>query len=124
MSNLRDSIAQYLALRRSLGFLMEKAENVLKNFSSFAKKEEKTFITTELVLRWLDQQSTVSAATRSARLSMVRCFAIWRRASDPRTAIIPKRLLCCRYQRKTHPFFLCRLWHREMGLLLSAATWA
>jgi len=51
MSKLHDSVAKYLALRRSLGFLMNAAEYVLKRFVAFASNEGAHLITNDLVTR-------------------------------------------------------------------------
>ena len=103
MSHLQAAVEQYLALRRSLGFELREAEATLNAFVAFAQAEGASFITTNLVLRWTQQPSKIQSATWAARVSMVRCFATWRSATDPRTEIPPERLVPCRYVR-TPPY--------------------
>lgn len=100
MNKFHDSVAEYLALRRSLGFKMSGPEYILRQFAAFACSEEAPFITNELVTRWLEYQSTVTPATRSARLSTVRRFTIWQRGIDPRTEVPPEQMFYSRYERK------------------------
>jgi len=103
MTDLRAAVEQYLALRRSLGFELREVGTTLKKFVTFAHNEGASFITTDLVLRWTRQPSKIQPATRAARVSMIRRFAVWRSATDPRTEIPPEGLVPCRYVR-TPPY--------------------
>ena len=101
MSNLRKSMAQYLAIRRSLGFALREAGHILDKFVSFAERDGATHITTELVLRWVDEPiSKASLDTKAHWVSMIRCFAKWLAASDPLTQIPPHGLIPGRFRRK------------------------
>ena len=103
MSDLRESIEEYLAIRRSLGFILTKPARDLRDFVAFMEGESAPFITTQLALRWVQQPTGVQPATRAARLATVRRFAAWRSATDLRTEIPPQGLLSHRYRRK-HPY--------------------
>jgi integrase len=94
-----DSVAEYVALRRKLGFKLRRASLELPRFAAFLEGEGAPHITTTLALRWALEDPDSSAVTRSDRLGMVRRFAAWRRASDPDTEIPPSGLLPRRYQR-------------------------
>ena len=65
----------------------------------FVENEGASLITIRLALRWAQQNPKASTVIHSDRLGMVRRFAAWRSAEDPRTEIPPSRLLPRRYQR-------------------------
>lgn len=73
----------------------------LRQFIDFLKEQGATFITTEWALRWAMQPRGVQRATWARRLSMVRRFAVWLQAIDPRTEVPPVQLL--RGQRRRNP---------------------
>lgn len=99
MSELRDALDEYLCLRRSLGFQLHQPEATLRNFVAFAESEGSSYINLALALRW-SEQSKAQPATKAERFAMVRRFALWRSASDPRTEVPPDGLLPQRYRRK------------------------
>ena len=51
MNTLRQSIAEYLALRRSLGFKMNEAARTLPDFATFMERRRAAYITQALALR-------------------------------------------------------------------------
>src|SRR5439155_1764149 len=73
---------------------------LLRNFVAFLQAEGASHITRELALRWATQPAKDQPATWAGRLGMVRRFAIWHSAIDPRTEIPPVGLLPHRYRRK------------------------
>src|SRR5271157_6488593 len=93
MTTLRDAVGEYLKLRRSLGFKLHETGKLLPAFVKFLKKHRSSFITTRLALVWAQQPSTVQPAEWAHRLSVVRTFARFRSATDPRTQIPPPGLL-------------------------------
>ena len=103
MSELRESIEEYLAVRRGLGFKLTDVGRRLHNFVDFAQGEGASYITTELALRWAQSSTQVQPATQAARVASVRRFAAWRSATDPRTEVPPEGLLPHRY-RRTRPY--------------------
>ena len=103
MSALRESLEEYLAIRRSLGFKLTNLARHLHNFVAYADAENASYITTELALRWAQLPTRVQPATRAARLAFVRRFAAWRSATDPRTQVPPEGLLPHRFHR-TPPY--------------------
>ena len=100
MSALQESLEEYLAIRRSLGFKLTDLARHLHNFVDYAEDENASYITTELALRWAQLPTRVQPATRAARLAFVRRFAAWRSATDRRTQVPPEGLLPHRYRRK------------------------
>lgn len=99
MTPLATALADYLVLRRSLGFKLRQTARELPRFVQFVENRGATAITTELALQWAQEDPTASSVTHADRLAMVRRFAAWRSATDPRTEIPPPRLLTRRYQR-------------------------
>jgi integrase len=100
MSRLEQALNEYLAIRRALGFELREVAGCLRNFVAFLKTEGASHITTELALRWATQPAKAQPSTWNWRLGMVRRFAAWRSAAEPRTEIPPAGLLPHRYQRK------------------------
>jgi integrase/recombinase XerD len=100
MSKLREACREYLQLRRNLGCTLRGADSILRSFVDFAEREEASSITTDLALRWAQQPSHVQPVTWGSRLGIVRRFALWLSASDPRTEVPPAGLLPYRYARK------------------------
>ena len=117
MSELREAMEQYLDLRRKLGSQLRGADGVLRSFLAFAESQEASYITTDLALRWARQPAHVQPATWASRLRVVRRFAVWRSATDPRTEVPPESLLPYRYDRK-RPYIFS---DEEIGRIIHAA---
>jgi site-specific recombinase XerD len=100
MGELKEAVKEYLSLRRALGFELCRPGRLLHKFALFAEQQDASFITTELALRWAIQPKGVQPFTWAERLGVVRRFAQYRIASDPRTEIPSQELLPYRYQRK------------------------
>ena len=100
MNNLQAVLGEYLNIRRALGFKLRDEGTVLPQFLLFLDKKDASFITTDLALRWATQPENVLPAHWARRLSMVRVFARFHSAVDPRTEIPPQDLLPFRYRRK------------------------
>lgn len=103
MSELRQALEEYIAVRRSLGFALRLPARLLRNFVSFVEANHSTYITTALAVRWAKQPRDAQPATWASRLGMVRRFASWRRVTDPRTQLLPQGLMPYRYDR-TPPY--------------------
>jgi site-specific recombinase XerD len=100
MSHLSDALMQYLAIRRTLGRVDRLVSRLLRHFVAFVDAAGSAFITTELVRRWALQPAGARPSTWAGRLLSARRFAIWQRASDPRTEVPPADLVGQRYRRK------------------------
>ena len=100
MSPLEQALTDYLSIRRSLGFRLREPGTCLRNFVAFLQTEGASYITRELALRWATQPVNAQPSTWAWRLGMVRRFALWHSASEPRTEIPPVGLLPHRYRRK------------------------
>lgn len=100
MNDLRTAVEEYLAVRRKLGFKLYQPGILLHNFVLFAEQEGASFITTELALRWATQPKDAQPVWHAIRLGVIRRFAKYRSAVDPRTEIPPQKLLSASYHRK------------------------
>jgi integrase/recombinase XerD len=100
MTKLKKALEEYLAVRRALGFKLHLSGRLLHRFVEFAEKERASFITTKLALEWATQPKDAQPAQWANRLSMVRNFAKYHSAIDPRTEIPSKELLPYHYHRK------------------------
>jgi len=118
MSPLRNALDEYLALRRSLGFRLRLSGRLLERFVEFADSQSAEFITCELALQWATAPADVQVAQWANRLGMVRRFARYHRATEPRTEVPPADLLPYRYHRQP-PYIYS---DAEVRSLLRAAT--
>jgi integrase len=89
MSPLQQTVEDYLALRRSLGYKLETDGRRLFNFAAFLDREDSPVITTRLALAWATRPAGISAQTAARRLAIVRRFAEFVCTLDPRTEVPP-----------------------------------
>lgn len=87
---LRGLLADYLAVRRALGFKLTRDGLLLNQFVTFLEQAGAQRITSELALHWVSAPNRASASWLNMRLSVVRGFARWLQALDPATEI-PER---------------------------------
>ena len=87
MNSLRQSIEEYLVMRRSLGFKLRQAGTMLLDFATFMERRRASYITPALALAWAQRPAHAQPAHWAGRLCHVRQFARYRSASDPRTQI-------------------------------------
>jgi integrase len=100
---LRAALADYLQLRRALGFKLEKLDRLLSGFVAFAEAEGASHITTGVAVAWATQPAGADPSWHATRLSAVRLFARHLQAMDPRTEIPPAGLLPGR-SRRAEPY--------------------
>ena len=100
MSTLSTAVQDYLSLRRRLGFKLREEGTLLPDFVAFLERQGASHITTELALQWALQPAGTLPAHWATRLRMVRLFATYWSATDPRTEVPPPGLLPYRYHRK------------------------
>jgi integrase len=92
MTALHDAAADYLTIRRALGYKLVEHERQLNDFASFLEQTGASTITTELALRWASR-TRGTEGWKAARLSIVRGFARYLRTIDPATEIPPTGIL-------------------------------
>ena len=103
MSRIRNAAKQYLDEKSALGFKTYKHALYLSQFIGFLEERHATFITKKLSLQWATSPPNCSQGYWAARLSVIRQFAQYYSAIDPRTEIPPQGLLPYKYQR-TMPY--------------------
>jgi len=101
VSGLRGAVADYLTVRRTLGFKLAGAGLLLEQFVAFADAAGTDTITTQLAVQWATLPAGGSSAWHAQRLSVVRCFARWVQAYDPAVEVPPVDLLPARTGRAT-----------------------
>ena len=95
MNELDQALDSYLAVRRALGFKLDKAERLLRKFVEHAQGLQSSFVTTAMALDWVNQSNKLSPAARADHLSVVRGFAWHLHASNPRHEVPPANLIPC-----------------------------
>jgi integrase len=100
MKELRTALRDYLKVRRMFGFKLRIAGSLLQKFVSYAEREGASCITRELAVKWATQPKNCQPCQWANRLSMVRTFACYVSALDPRTEIPREGLLPHRFHRK------------------------
>ena len=98
MSVLHQCVEDYLSVRRSLGFKLERAAHLLPDFIGFVEREGATTVTTQLAVTWA-AKTKGGMNWRADRLDVVRGFARYLQAIDPNTEVPPKGLLPRRSRR-------------------------
>ncbi|MDR3096131.1 MAG: tyrosine-type recombinase/integrase [Paraburkholderia sp.] len=99
MNSLRTALDEYLAVRRALGHKLILSGRLLRRFVDFAEHAHANYITTELALKWATQPAHAQPSQWANRLGMVRRFARYCHAQDPRTVVPPPDLLPHPYRR-------------------------
>jgi len=99
MTALRSAVQEYLTVRRGLGYQLRDTGRLLLKFVTFMEQRRASVVTMPLALAWAQHSLTVQTADWARRLSIVRIFARYRHATDPRTEIPPDGLLPYRPQR-------------------------
>jgi integrase/recombinase XerD len=117
MKTLHQTLADYLAMRRNLGYKLRGDGVQLTNFVLSMQRRKTSHITTRLALEWAMKTPGRQA---SKRLTMVREFAKYAAAFDGRTEVPAKNLLFSKTVRP-RPYLYS---HEEIQRLLEAAwTW-
>lgn len=97
---------RYLAHRRKMGFALAIEGELLLDFARFADRvAQRSALTTSLVLRWATGPQTANRTYHAVRYAIVRGFARYCAALDPRTEIPPPRLLGSVCQRRAPHIF-------------------
>ena len=118
MTTLRDAMDAYMRMRRDLGFKLVQTERWLQAFVAFMDVRQATVITTELALEWAMLPVHAQPACWAKRLMVVRLFARYHHASEPRTEVPPAGLVPY-HPRRAKPYLYAA---EEIEHLLSAAA--
>jgi integrase len=117
VTRLALAAAEYLALRRALGFKLYHETWWLPDFVAFLHSQASSTITTELALRWAQQPPDAHANWWASRLGAIRRFARHYHAYDPRTQVPAPDLLPYRILRQTPHIYT----DEEISALLQGA---
>ena len=101
MSQLSSHAADYLELRRALGFKLAKEGRLLPDFAAFTEAAGAGTVTVDLAVRWAAKPDGTSPVWAAQRLSMVRGFARYLQTMDPDAQVPPADLLPARTRRVT-----------------------
>ena len=117
MKPLRDAVAEYIALRRRLGYKLRDMATGLTDFAGFLEQHAAPFITSALAVAWAMQAVDHQPSDWAQRLGFVRVFAHHWSATDPRTEIPPAGLLPFR-PRRARPYLyttrkFANYWRRQ-----------
>lgn len=104
MSILHEALGEYLRLRRTLGYKLEREGLLLPQFVSFLEQNGAASITTSLAMRWAMAPAEASPRWWAARLGQVRVFAKYMAARDPHTEIPAPELLPAIRSRRLVPY--------------------
>ena len=118
MTPLRDAVSDYLTLRRSLGYRLDRHELLLGDFVAFMERAGADRVTSELAVRWARLPQDAKPHWWARRLGVVRGFARYLATIDPTTEVPPKDLLPARAQRLA-PYIYSP---EEIRALMDAAT--
>lgn len=93
MMSLRTALADYLDLRRSLGFSLNRDAKLLAQFITYLQDRGAGTVTTADALSWASLPATGSPSWLAFRMSVVRSFAAYLHTLDPRVEVPPPGLL-------------------------------
>lgn len=82
-AELRGQVADYLAVRRALGYRLERPEKLLGQFLDYLDQIGESRITVAAALDWARQPVGADSSWWAYRLSVVRGFAGWVHTLDP-----------------------------------------
>jgi integrase len=118
MNKLYKAVTDYITMRRQLGYKLINEASVLKRFTAFMAQQNKSTVKTKLVLEFV-AQGIYSNGSRwpTTILGIIRRFAVYLHAMDPKTEIPPTHLLPSNYSRRTPYIFS----ENEIIRLLDAA---
>lgn len=101
MSALSAALEDYLALRRSMGFKLERAGKLLAQFVCYCETAGAKTVTIELALGWATLPAGADPSWSAQRLQVVRAFAKHLALTDERTQVPPADLLQAASHRAT-----------------------
>ena len=101
MTSLRQALADYLAMRRAMGYRLARAEKLLGQFLTYLEERRETRLRTRTALAWATLPPGNPSGWWASRLAVVRGFATYLHTVDPITEIPPTDLLRAHARRAT-----------------------
>ena len=117
MTGLRGQVRGYLALRRAMGFKMEKYGPLLDSLAGYLEDAGLATVTAQAAAEWAMLPQGVHPHRWKQRLDAARGFARYLAASDPAAEVPPHGLLAARPNRHQPYIFT----GQEIAALLTAA---
>lgn len=114
---LRQAAADYLEVRRALGFKLRGHDRLLDEFIDHLERTGAATIAVNDAVRWATARAGVSPVRWGQRLSVVRGFALHLRCADPTVEVPPNDLLGHRRSPSTPYLFS----DADIGDLIDAA---
>jgi integrase/recombinase XerD len=99
MSDLRGAVADYLAIRRALGFQLRGYDRLLGDLVDHLGRSGALTLTTELAVAWATKPAGAQPFRWKTRLSVTRGFARYLQTIDPAAQVPPSNLLAYRRAR-------------------------
>src|SRR3954452_9011671 len=115
---LRDALADYLALRRALGYRLARPEKLLNQFLSHVETAHHDVVTAQDALEWAQLPAHGASSWWGYRLSTVRGFAIYLHALDPAHEV-PAAELVPQRSRRALPYLYS---DADVAALMAAAS--
>lgn len=117
MSTLANQVEEYLALRRSLGFKLEREQQLLGQFVAYLESVGVEHLRSELAIAWAKLPSEASPNEWARRLGIVRRFALYLRTIEETTEVPPSGVFPTS-RRRPAPYLFSE---REVEAVLEAA---
>ena len=114
---LRQQLADYLTIRRSLGFKLERDEKLLAQFLTYLEARGATTVTIRHAMAWVTLPERAGPSWLRMRLSVVRGFASWLHAVDSAAEVPPSGMLPPR-QHRAVPYLYS---DQDLAALIAAA---
>jgi integrase/recombinase XerD len=92
MTRMKKGIEDFIALRRSFGYKFDAPAPVLRQFGDFCVNHRRSAVTVATILDWVQTYPNSTSLSISRRIRMVRAFANYWKAFDPKTEIPPREL--------------------------------
>jgi integrase/recombinase XerD len=96
LQKLQLLVADYLTVRRALGYKLNDVEYILGRFLDYLREHDAHGVTVQHALGFATASPAASPRTQALRLSAIRCFARWAHCQDPDIEVPPGRLLPAR----------------------------
>jgi integrase/recombinase XerD len=93
VSALRQAAEEYLAMRRCLGYKLQRQGPLLLDFIGYLERVGATTVTIDAAITWATQPSSAAPVWHKHRLIAVRGFAAHLKTLDPDCQVPPRRLL-------------------------------
>jgi integrase/recombinase XerD len=115
---LDQALADYLSVRRALGFKLDRAEKLLNQFLRYLHEHDADTITIDHALGWATLPADAAQRWWAHRLSTVRRFAVYLHALDTRVEVPPPGLFQNR-SRRASPYLYSET---DVAALIGAAA--